>query len=202
MDWASKDLVGLVYHLLPGFLAAWVFYSLSSHPKETPFERVVGALIFTVIAQTLTSFVGRILVSVGSLSIHHRRLAIGTWAEDSSLAWSLVISFFVGLVFARFSNNDKFHKLLRRYGWTKRTSFPSEWFSVFNRERRWVILHMEGERRLYGWPEEWPDQPTSGHFILNRAEWLLDDGQRAPVSGRENRGRGHRCGNGRILEVQ
>lgn len=40
------------------------------------------------------------------------------------------------------------------------------------------MLHLKGGRRLYGWPEEWPDQPDKGHFLIAEAEWLLDDGSR------------------------
>ena len=49
MDWASGDIVSVIYYLLPGFVAAWVFYGLTAHPKASPFERVVQALIFTVV---------------------------------------------------------------------------------------------------------------------------------------------------------
>ncbi len=47
MELASKELVGIISYLLPGFLAAWIFYGLTAHPKPQPFERVVQALIFT-----------------------------------------------------------------------------------------------------------------------------------------------------------
>ena len=43
------------------------------------------------------------------------------------------------------------------------------------------VLHLAEGRRLYGWPEEWPDHPDSGHFLIDQPEWLLDDGRRAPL---------------------
>lgn len=43
------------------------------------------------------------------------------------------------------------------------------------------ILNLTGERRLYGWPEQWPDQSDRGHFILQQPEWVLDDGTNAPL---------------------
>jgi hypothetical protein len=42
-----------------------------------------------------------------------------------------------------------------------------------------VILHLEERKRLHGWPEEFPDQTDSGHFVIYQPEWLLPDGQRA-----------------------
>lgn len=46
------------------------------------------------------------------------------------------------------------------------------------------MLHLKGERRLYGWPEEWPSQPDRGHFRISEGEWLSDnnknDGKSTP----------------------
>ena len=54
MESATKqDVVSLLYFLLPGFLAAWVSYGLTAHPKREAFERVIQALIFTVIVRAL-----------------------------------------------------------------------------------------------------------------------------------------------------
>ena len=64
---------------------------------------------------------------------------------------------------------------------SSRTSYPSEWYGAFARQKRWVILHLNDGRRVYGWPEEWPDQSDKGHFVLDEPEWLLDTNKRAPM---------------------
>ena len=64
MNWASSEIVGVLSFLLPGFVAAAIFYSLTSYPKPSPFDRVVQALIFTVIGKAITDgvlFFGRIV---------------------------------------------------------------------------------------------------------------------------------------------
>ena len=40
MEFLTLEIVGLVYKLLPGFVAAWVYHGLTSHTKASPFERV------------------------------------------------------------------------------------------------------------------------------------------------------------------
>ncbi|WP_425032221.1 hypothetical protein [Pelagibius sp.] len=55
MDSINEDIVGLLQYLLPGFLAAWVFYGLTAHQKPSQFERVIQALIFTLIVQAIVS---------------------------------------------------------------------------------------------------------------------------------------------------
>jgi len=53
MDSFAKDFVTLLQYLLPGFVAAWVFYSFTSFPKPSQFERVVQALIFTIFCPSI-----------------------------------------------------------------------------------------------------------------------------------------------------
>ena len=46
----------------------------------------------------------------------------------------------------------------------------------------YVVLHLKGQRRLYGWPEEWPSRPDEGHFRIAEGEWLIED-ERRPAKG-------------------
>ena len=182
MDLPQSDLVSVIYALLPGFLAAWIFYGLTAHPRKSPFERVVQALIFTGIVQAVVLLVRGTLLTLGRIN------AVGTWTNDVAFTWSIILAVFLGGIFALFANKDWFHRFLREHRWfsrvggiTKRTSFPSEWFSAFNQGHRYVVLHLVGGRRLYGWPCEWPDAPNTGHFVIVQPEWLLDDNSRVPL---------------------
>ena len=84
------------------------------------------------------------------------------------------------------SNNDTMHRILRRLGITKETSYPSEWYSTFWRLNDcYVVLHLKGERRLYGWPEEWPSQSDRGHFRISEGEWLGENDENDRVSATE-----------------
>lgn len=42
---------------------------------------------------------------------------------------------------------------------------------------------LNGGRRLYGWPSEWPSSPKEGHFFIQDGEWLLEDNEREPIEG-------------------
>lgn len=171
MENFANDFVQLLQFLLPGFVAAWVFYSFTSFPKPSQFERVVQALIFTIFVQALVAFVKMVLIFIGN--IWH----VFTWNSHSDLFWSICSALSLGLCFSYFANNDKIHKKLRELGVTRETSFPSEWFGIFIKNVTYVVLHLDGERRLYGWPIEWPSEPGKGHFVLKQASWLVDDKQ-------------------------
>lgn len=113
MTWASGEAVGVLAFLLPGFVAAAVFYSF--------------AIVLAV-----------------------------------ALAYAV--------------NADTVHCLLRRPGATKGTLDPSERYSAFSRHPGCcVVLHLDGERRLYGRPEESPGRPDEGYFRIVEAGWSVDD---------------------------
>lgn len=175
MGWIAKDLPTLVFMLLPGFIAAGVFYSLTAHPKSSEFERLIQSLIFTSIIKLLTTVLKWIFLGFG------RWLSLGRWNSDVEFVWSIPLAVALGLVFVWLANGDVFHKVARKRGLSSRTSYPSEWYGAFVRDKRWVILHLTDGRRPYGWPQDFPDQPDRGHFVINQPEWLLANNERAPL---------------------
>jgi hypothetical protein len=74
---------------------------------------------------------------------------------------------------------------LRDRNITKETSFPSEWFGEF-RNARWIVLHLNDSRRLYGWAKEWPSNAKKGHFVITYPTWLVGDGQEIAITGVKN----------------
>ena len=169
MSWASSEAVGLLVFLLPGFVAAAIFYSLTSFPRPGAFDRVVVALIFTAVGQTITEFGFPPLAETGE------------WKP----LLSLLVTVALGLGAAILSNTDLLHRLFRWARFTRETSYPSEWYSTFTRmgDSHYIVLHLAGERRLYGYAEEWPSNPQRGHFRIAEPEWLSDEGERTPAQG-------------------
>ena len=166
----SKDVIALIYHLLPGFVTAWVFYGLTSHPKTSSFERVVQALIFTAIGQAIVLPLGFALLLLGDWCG-----ALGTWNESSKFVNSVIVALLLGHFLAWGANSNWYHEKLNKLGITSRTSRPNSWFSAFHGNQRYVLLHLKNERRLQGWPNEWPDDPAKGHFLIEEPAWILDD---------------------------
>ena len=185
MNWASSEAVAILAYLLPGFIAAAVFYSLTCWPRPAVFERIVSALIFTALGYAITEFglwvvaeicgIERVAETDGTVE------AIGEWRP---LLFILVAAA-LGIGFAFLSNADILHRPLRWARITRQTSHPSEWYSAFTRlgDSSFVVLHLQRGRRLYGYAEEWPGKPDEGHFRVGRPEWLNDNGERSPAEG-------------------
>ena len=170
MGLIAKDLPTLIFLLLPGFISAGVYYTLTAHPKTSEFERIVQSLVFTALVRIGLNFVKPLLFHAPAW------LVLGRWSADVEFGWSVGLAIFWGLLFAVFSNRDWFHRLTRWGKMSSRTSYPSEWYSAFTTHKnRYILLWLKDERRLRGWPEEWPDQSDKGFFILANPEWILGD---------------------------
>ena len=174
MSWASNEAVIILAFLLPGFVSVAVFHMFTSHPSPGEFERIVQSFIFTILVRANTElllWVGR-LFGRGSL-----------WESQFDILVSVGVAIVLGLIAVYLSNTDLLHSLFRRIGITKETSYPSEWYSAFHHNPDcYVVLHLQGQRRLYGWPEEWPSRPDQGHFRIARGQWLVGD-ERIPAKG-------------------
>lgn len=69
MNALTGNVVDLLTFLLPGFVAAAVFYSLTPFPRRDPFERTVQALIFTILIQAAVVVVQSSLLFVVRQSV-------------------------------------------------------------------------------------------------------------------------------------
>jgi hypothetical protein len=178
MEGLSKDLISLLQYLLPGFIAAWIFYGLTPYPKPSQFERVIQALIFTLLTRPVVFVAKYLLIWVGELTV-----VIAPWNDQADLCWAIIASLLLGVTLAYLANNDNFHAWARKLGITRQASHPSEWIAAFHDNVTFVVLHLEDGRRLYGWPRLWPTNSTDGHFYLEQASWLREDNAQVPTSG-------------------
>lgn len=165
----DQPMAALVY-LMPGFLAAWIYFGLTSHPKPPQFERVIQALVLTFVIQAITPAIRWSAVALG------RVLTLGSWTVASERMAQFAIAVVIGIAFAILTNSDSIHKWLRSLRLTTRTSHPSEWYAVLATHVYYVVLQLHDGRRLYGWPKEWPQMPSGGHFYIMEPSWILESG--------------------------
>lgn len=167
MESLTTELFSILKYLLPGFLTAWIYYAFTAAPKPSQFERIVQALIFTIFIQGIVFSLKPLLIFLGKTH------SFGQWNESTRIIWSYISSIFLGFIFSVFANNDRLHSLLRAMRITKQSSYHCEWYGAFHdREGSRVILNLNDGRRIYGYPLEWPSDPSKGHFVLTEAAWI------------------------------
>ena len=178
----TNGVIEVLIFLLPGFITAWVYYGLSAFPKPEQFERLVGALIFTMLVQ------GLLLPAVRWTALFIGQLrSVGTWNIDVAFTWTVILALLLGVGVTYAADHNIVHSLLGKLGLTSINSYPSEWFAEFAKwcppdKKDWyVILTLDDKRRVIGYPSLWPDKPDNGHFSLEEALWLHDGGGQTPA---------------------
>lgn len=169
MEYVTSELINLFNFLLPGFITSFLFYSLTSFPKKSEFELVITALIYTILINSVLEGLGWLFAVIGE-----HTLFFGDWSSTVKVLWSVILAILLGIFLTFLYNNDVLHKFLRKLKITNQTSYPSEWYGTFSETHLWVVLHFGDGRRLMGWPLEWPSSPKSGHFVLEKASWLVE----------------------------
>lgn len=155
--------------LLPGFITVAVIYLLTSHPKPEAFERIIQALIFTMGLQLL----------VGPFGYFSTTAMSEFWRHAAPMGCGATL----GIMLAAAINHDLLHGFFRRLFITKENSHSSEWYSAFSRHPSYIVLHLSENRRLMGYPEEWPSNPDFGHFLIYDCQWIDAKGNTTSVPG-------------------
>ena len=179
MSWMSSELVNVLIFLLPGFLTAAIFHSLTPYRKPEAFERIVSALVFTILIQFTTLIVRYFISKAIELPDLLFQIPI-------EIVFALPIAVTLGLLFSWLSNNDIPHRNLRNLPWlhiTTETSYPSEWHSMFVKHgsKAAIILYLKQDHNLYGRLIEYPKDPKNGYFRITEAVWVTNEGESIPL---------------------
>lgn len=161
----SHDLIRLLHYLVPGFIAAGIFYGTTAHPKPQQFERIIQALILTVVVHVIVVIQRAVAWIIGEF------ISFGEWTDESTLMARIVTAIAVGACISIATNHDTMLHRLRKLGATRSSSYPSEWFGVFSQQRRFVTLVLKDGTRLSGWPSVWPESAEKGHFYVTDSTW-------------------------------
>ena len=174
----AENTVQLLNYLISGFLTAWIFHSLTPFRINNQFERIIQALIFTVIIKSSYYFFEWLLLFTGKL------YSFGEIYSNTEEILSLLLAVSYGLIFSYMSNNDYIHTILRRFGITQEHSYISEWFSAFKiNQEKFVIIQTKNDstfdgQRIYGFPFEYPPQDAEGHFNIFKPSWVIEQSEK------------------------
>jgi hypothetical protein len=144
--------LAILFVLLPGFLCAYIIQSLAVRRQQTETEKVIEALIFSLILYlvTLPHFGFNLPVHWQSGSDGAIRIA----ADYSHLLTLFVLSIFFGISYAANINHDWLMGLMRWANVTERTARTSIWNDAFQEISGWVQVGFEDGTQIRGWEPE------------------------------------------------
>ena len=182
----SIQALGVFLILLPGFTCAYIAQQLAVRPKQTELDKVVEALLFSLVLYIAIGPLFHFALPVGwhqeASASPGDYLVVVEWKELASLAGAAVL---LGIAFAANLNHDWILSLLRKIGVTERTSRTSIWSDTFQEivGGTTVQVVLADDRTVSGWVHYYSDDLGDASLFLERAEWIDKENQKIPIPG-------------------
>jgi hypothetical protein len=162
------EALGVLLVLLPGFACAYIVHLLAVRRKQTDLDKVVEALLFSLILYVLT------LPLFGDLFPIHWQVtdAIGSYrvfVDWRHLAVLAASAFVLAVLYATSINRDWLMALFRLMRVTERTARSSVWNDVFLETGGYVQVGLSDGRSAMGWLRYYSDAASESSLFLEQA---------------------------------
>lgn len=159
----------LLLLLFPGFITDSVCNSLTVYRSGNTFDRIVRALVFSIINYMIIKWLYGLFdidYLVSSLSIND------ILNPNGVLALILIESCIMGIILAVLNNYDILHKLARYFRLTSRTGRDDLWQDIFldYKGEIWVRVIFEDGTIITGFPDYYSDNQDRRELFLGKAE--------------------------------
>lgn len=167
----------LFFYLLPGFLGSLVYDFLVEGRKRDNFERIVFALVMTLLSSiAMEAAVGISLLPVTVDKDTPPAKVIDAFVGRNLLIGS-VLSIGIAVLLAFLNNARIIYKALNVLRITTKTSSVDVWADTFDRYRGfWISLRFSDGRFLVGWPQFYSQFGDPRELFLADATWWEPDG--------------------------
>lgn len=177
-----KNLFPILLFLLPGFVSVGVIEILCVRKSKDAFERVIEALIFTMLNLAGFLIVRALLELYPNIRFDHVE-----FLTPGNVGLMAFCSLAIGVGLAAEINHEWILGVLNnRVHLTRKTAKPSTWNETWTHAQKFVVVHLDDGRRIYGWPTFYSDSPEERALFLEDASWLDDDNklinEAAPIS--------------------
>ncbi len=182
---ATTQAFGILLLLMPGFACAYIVDKLTIRRKQSDFDKVIEAFLFSLIlylvvapsfGYTLPLVWNHVATNGFEQYVLHLR-----WLYLAVLAASAAV---LAVLYSANINHDWLLKLLRKSGITQRTARSTIWNDAFQDiTASYVLVQLEGSRRIIGYVRYYSDDPEESSLFLEDAAWVMDDGEQQPIPG-------------------
>jgi hypothetical protein len=180
----KAEALGILLVLLPGFASAYIVQMLAVRRKQTELDKVVEALLFSLIFYliTLPLFGNTLPLSWRAFDASHPDVyqVVVQWRHLATLAGLALI---FGVVYASNINYDLLTRLLFKFGINIRGSRINIWNDAFEELDGFVQVGLPGGRRVVGWVRDFSDEESVYELFLESAAWVDKEGNQQPING-------------------
>lgn len=170
----SLEVVKVLIVLLPGFVSSGVIRAFGVEEKKSDLDKVVRALIYSLIVYSLYPIV-LVLLKQASWAAMQKDLTVIVPSTPIGALIMLALSVTIGSVVALYRQKDG-HRIFRWVGITSRTTRFTIWHDIFSDYKDcYVAVVFKDGRQLFGWPLYFSDDAAEGQLFLCRARWYFFD---------------------------
>jgi len=178
------EALGILLILLPGFAATYLVQLLAARRKQSEFDKVIEALIFSLVLYLITlPFFGYALPIAwhsGNPSSANNWQIIVVWPHLGALALLAVV---LGGLYAASINHNWLTAPFRWLPVSQRSARSSVWNDVLSDIKGFVQVELSDGRSVMGWIRKWSDEDDAHALFLEDAAWVSGDGNEIPIPG-------------------
>lgn len=165
-----KEVFPVLLFFFPGFVSVAVVELLVVRKEKDAYSRTIEAFLFTVL--NLLMF----LVARAALEQFSRvRLAHDDVLTIGNVFLVSFCSVCIGLACAYELTNEVVLAKLRQWNFSRKTAKASTWLETFVHAPKFVVIHLDDGRRIYGWPRFYSDNAEDRTVFLEEATWLDEE---------------------------
>lgn len=177
----SYDALNILLFLCPGLLAT-VIIRLLVYRKETgTFETIVSALLWSLLIYAVCAALGRDAAVQLTETKRGDTTFRGISYNPGAIGWMLGIAVAFAAVVAAALNHDWIGRLLRWTRITTQSGRATIWLDVFAQYRKFVVVHLSDERRVFGWVLHYSNSGDDGYIYLHEPKWINEKNEYVPT---------------------
>jgi hypothetical protein len=171
----SYDALNILIFLFPGLLAASTVRLLVYRKETGVFETIVTALLWSVAVYGFCAWIGQDVAMRLTETKQGDTVLRGIAWNPGSIGTMLCVSLLSALGVCYILNHDLIGAALRKLRVTTQSGRATIWLDVFAEYKRFVIVHLKDQRRVFGWVQHYSNSPDDGYIYLYEPKWITDD---------------------------
>lgn len=170
----SVDIINILFLLLPGLVTSQVYYYFTKTEDISGVRRIYDTVIYSFMIMVITGLFIK-WEPIVQATVNGKNLSSFEVSKDSGLLLiNIALMIIIPTVISALVHHDIFHRLLRKFNLTTKSSRKDTWNDTFISEKRYVVIYLKDERRIRGFPERFSNDPEEGLIYLRNPAWIDD----------------------------
>lgn|GEM_PF-5970834 len=165
--------VFIFFYLLPGFLGAMLYDYLSERDKPTNFDRIIDALVLTLVSSVLVHLCfGVPLLPTIKVDDHTAVTDIVSLFISKNILYISLCSVVISIIFSFLNNYGIIYYVLRFIKFTYKNGNLDVWYDTFCKHQGyWICIRYSDGRSLVGWAKFYSSYGKPRELFIAEANW-------------------------------